>query len=91
MAETDQRLMILEYPRSPAGMKTFWLRIAKRGNSYELSASTDGESFQSHGLYTWGERAVKRIGLFANNGVESHNAPEMAATFDCFEVRTLTE
>ena len=78
-----------------------WLRVVKRRNRYVFSISLDGETFLTAtkafddpiGLHqrgvTWGKGSVKYVGLFANNG-GAVGAPEVDASFDFFEVRSLS-
>jgi tetratricopeptide (TPR) repeat protein len=80
--------------------KTVSLRVAKKGNRYTFSTSYDGKAFtqrihplnyetgQFHRGIAWGDGSVRRIGLFAINGPAS-GAPEIDASFDFFEVRSL--
>jgi tetratricopeptide (TPR) repeat protein len=86
---------------APLEFDDVWLRIAKKGNQYWFATSLDGKRydpigclqhdttglFQGHVM--WGDGAVARVGLFANNS--SHfEAPEIDACFDFFEVRSLS-
>jgi hypothetical protein len=83
------------------GVEKVWLRVAKRGNRYAFSTSLDGKSFISQeytlgdntGRFrddlTWGDGSVKRVGIFAKKGPKS-TAPEVDASFDFFEVRSLS-
>ena len=66
-----------------------WLRITKRGDRYEYSSSADGESYRSHGELPWGDGSPKWLGLVAENGSNS-SAPEIDASFDFFEVRSVS-
>jgi uncharacterized protein (TIGR03067 family) len=66
-----------------------WLRLTKRGSYYNFSSSTDGKSYRAHGELPWGDGAPKHVGLVAKNGGSSE-APEIDASFDLFEVRSLT-
>lgn len=65
-----------------------WIRIIKRGKTYERAYSIDGRRFVSAGEVDWGDGIPKRIGLFAKNGTGSET--EIDAAFDFFEVRSLT-
>jgi beta-xylosidase len=77
-----------------------WLRVTKRRNRYTFSTSHDGETFTSrnwpinhetarfHDGIAWGDGSVQQVGLFAVNGWRSR-APEVDASFDFFEVRSL--
>lgn len=65
-----------------------WIRIIKRGKSYERAYSIDGRKFVSAGEADWGDGAPQRIGIFAKNGTGQE--PEVDAAFDFFEVRSLT-
>ena len=65
-----------------------WIRIIKRGKSYERAYSLDGRRFVSAGEADWGDGSPEWIGLFAKNGPSQ--AAEIDAVFDFFEVRSLT-
>jgi regulation of enolase protein 1 (concanavalin A-like superfamily) len=75
-----------------------WLRVTKRRNRFELSASGDGVTFTpldpmrtrgvADSLATWGKGVVRRVGLFAGNG-SARDAEPVDASFDFFEVKTL--
>jgi hypothetical protein len=85
---------VLSFYRETAGQRTFehvgpfsghtkvWLRLAKRGNSYQYAASTNGKSFTTYGEKTWGDGAPKSIGLLASD------LPEVDVAFDSFELRS---
>ncbi len=77
-----------QYFAAPPALEGLWLRVTKSGNIYGLSTSLDGRSFFLHGVYAWDE-TVKHVGLFANNGPGS-TAPQIDASFDFFQVGTLT-
>ncbi len=62
-----------------------WLRITKRGTSYECSSSLDGKSFTVHAVENWGDGSPKQIGLFAINGSLTH-PPCVDASFEFFKV-----
>jgi len=65
-----------------------WIRVTKRGKTYERAYSTDGREFLSGGPVDWGNGAPKWIGIVAKNGPSG--ADEIDATFDFFEIRSLT-
>ncbi|MHC4111897.1 MAG: redoxin family protein, partial [Planctomycetota bacterium] len=65
-----------------------WLRVTKSGSWYTFSTSIDGKSFRNRGAFAWGDGLVKRVGILAINGLPS-KAPEINASFDFFEVRTV--
>jgi beta-lactamase regulating signal transducer with metallopeptidase domain/regulation of enolase protein 1 (concanavalin A-like superfamily) len=73
------------YIPSDRFFEKLWLRVTKRGNSYQCASSTDGESFNVHTVEHWGDGSPKRVGLFASNGSSTH-PPEVDASFDFFEV-----
>jgi beta-lactamase regulating signal transducer with metallopeptidase domain/regulation of enolase protein 1 (concanavalin A-like superfamily) len=73
------------YIPSDRSFKKLWLRITKRGNSYQCTSSTDGDSFIVHTIEHWGDGSPKQVGLFASNGSLTH-PPEVDASFDFFEV-----
>jgi hypothetical protein len=79
---------INELDRSKVEQDRAWLRIIKRGKSYERSYSSDGIEFVSAGEGEWGTGAPKWIGLVAKNGATG--AEEKDAVFDFFEIRSLT-
>jgi len=74
--------------QSEVEQQRLWIRIIKRGKTYERVYSTDGREFVSAGKQEWGNGAPKRIGLVAKNGTTGAN--DMDAVFDFFEVRSLT-
>ena len=65
-----------------------WLRLTKRGKSYERAYSTDGKKFLSAGKGDWGNRKPQWIGIFAKNGPNVSDGID--AVFDFFEFRSLT-
>jgi hypothetical protein len=77
-------------------LEKVWLRVTKRSNRFELSASKDGETFvplypmrTGNGpVVPWGTGTVRCIGLFAGNG-GAQNAASAEASFDFFEVKGL--
>jgi len=73
------------YIPADRSFEKLWLRVTKRGDSYQCSSSTDGESFAVHTIERWGDGSPGRIGLFALNGSLTH-PPEVDASFDFFEV-----
>lgn len=62
-----------------------WLRITKRGKSYECSSSVDGKSFTVRAVENWGDGSPRQIGLFAINGSLT-NPPGVDASFEFFKV-----
>jgi len=70
----------------PTGGKGLWLRLTKRGTSFEYASSTDGTKFNVHGEQTWASGAPKFLGLIAKNG--GREAAELDAQFEFFELRT---
>jgi tetratricopeptide (TPR) repeat protein len=82
------------------GLGRVWLRVTKLGNCYVFSTSFDGKRFFPTRYpfagrveyfdpdLTWGDGAVRQVGLVALNGWESQ-APEIDASFDFFEVRAV--
>jgi tetratricopeptide (TPR) repeat protein len=97
--ETGGHLINVYFGASRAAERV-WLRIIKRGNRYTLYTSPDGDSFIPmsplvwpltgvfQGYAVWGGGSVRRVGLFANNG-SGPIGPEIDASFDFFEVRSL--
>ncbi|HZY90491.1 MAG TPA: DUF1349 domain-containing protein [Gemmataceae bacterium] len=68
-------------------LKRVWLRLTKRGTTYEYASSTDGKSFTTHGRTEWGDGAPKKLGILAKNGGPA-GVPEVDACFDFFELRS---
>jgi tetratricopeptide (TPR) repeat protein len=97
--DTDGHVINVLFRASPAAERV-WLRIIKRGNRYTLYTSPDGDTFLPmtpmildlagvfQGYAVWGDGSVRRVGLLANNG-SGPVAPEIDASFDFFEVRSL--
>jgi hypothetical protein len=74
----------------PQELSRIWLRISKRGNQYVFSKSLDGEAFIPAGSPArWGDGSPEYIGLWALTG--SAEAPEIDASFDFFEVRSVPD
>ncbi len=70
-----------------SGLEKVWLRLTKRGKSYEYATSTDGKSFKVHGEQEWGDGAPKMLGILAKNG-GPEGVPEIDAQFEFFELRS---
>jgi len=98
--ETEGRYLHVSF-FAPLDLQRVWLRVTKRGNRYAFSTSLDGEAFSrmgypeqdSTGLFqgavAWGDGSVARVGVFAKNASEA-GAPEIDASFDSFEVTSLS-
>ncbi len=98
--ETEGRFSFVHFLAHPE-LERLWLRVTKRGNRFTFSTSLDGKTFlatrypehDSTGLFqrgvVWGDGSVRRVGLFAKNGTDI-TAPEIDASFDFFEVRSLS-
>ena len=71
---------------SESGLKKYWLRLTKRGESYEFAWSADGKKWNASGERAWGDGKPKQIGLIAKNG-GNKDAPEVDAAFEFFELR----
>jgi regulation of enolase protein 1 (concanavalin A-like superfamily) len=80
-------------------LEKVWLRVTKRMNSFELTASKDGATFTplapmrdtgepTGHMVPWGNGVVRRIGVYASNG-SAAEAELVDASFDFFEVKTL--
>lgn len=69
------------------GLKRLWLRLSKRGKTWEYATSTDGKTFTAHGEREWGDGAPKMIGILAKNG-GPEGVPELDAQFEFFELRS---
>jgi hypothetical protein len=77
--------------------QTMWLRIIKRGEVYELYNSIDGKTFlpikiyrgSSGNIFPCLPLPIKNIGIFTSNYITS-TAPEVDASFDFFEFKTLS-
>jgi regulation of enolase protein 1 (concanavalin A-like superfamily) len=93
--ETEGRPVFSWY-YAPQDQERVWLRVARRTNRFELSTSKDGETFTplspmrargvANNVLLWGNGAVRRVGLFANDG-SAPEAKPVDASFDLFEVR----
>jgi regulation of enolase protein 1 (concanavalin A-like superfamily) len=70
-----------------SNLQRVWLRLTKHGKSYEYATSTDGKSFNVHGVQEWGDGAPKMLGLVAKNGGPA-GVPEVEVSFDFFELRS---
>lgn len=79
---------ISDLDRTGVEQERTWIRIVKRGRSYERAYSADGNTFVSAGAEEWGDGDPTWIGLFAKNATEG--ADETDAAFDFFELRSLT-
>ena len=75
-----------EYAEANPEISKLWLRLTKRGNSYDYATSIDGERFVTHGTNDWGRGGPKQIGLIAKNGGPA-DTPEIDARFEFFELR----
>jgi hypothetical protein len=73
------------YIQADGPFDKLWLRITKRGKSYECSSSIDGKSFTVRAVENWGDGSPKQIGLFAINGSLT-NPPGVDASFEFFKV-----
>lgn len=89
IGETNGRARVVRDFRTHGELARVWLRVGKRGNSYQLATGLDGKSFQEHATVSWADGSVKTVGLFANTG-SGTGAPEIDAAFEFFEVKTLT-
>lgn len=65
-----------------------WLRMTKRGNSYQCNFSVNGKDDISLGKKEWGDGAPSRTGFLTKNG-GNPNAPEIETVIDYFEYRSL--
>jgi regulation of enolase protein 1 (concanavalin A-like superfamily) len=70
-----------------SGLKHVWLRLTKRGKSYEYATSTDGKTYVMRGEQEWGDGAPKLLGILAKNG-GPEGVPEIDAPFSFFELRS---
>jgi regulation of enolase protein 1 (concanavalin A-like superfamily) len=68
-----------------ANPKRFWLRVAKQGNDYQCSYSTDGWKFTVVGKLPWGDGAPKYVGFLAKNG-GTPDTPEIDAVIESFDL-----
>ena len=73
---------------SESGLKKYWLRLTKRGETYEFAWSADGKKWNVSGERAWGDGKPKQVGLIAKNG-GNKDAPERDAAFEFFELRGL--
>ncbi len=84
--ESDQQPqhdLVLDKP----GLNRFWMRVAKRGDTFRCALSTDGKKFEVVGEKPFGNGAVKYLGFLAKNG-GNPRAAEIDVSIDSFEVRT---
>lgn len=86
LREMDGESVIMHIP-PPPDVRDIWLRITKRGDSYEFAASTDGKEFRVYGAESWGDGAPDKVGIYAKNG-GPEGVPELDACFDFFEIRS---
>jgi hypothetical protein len=70
-----------------SGLKKVWLRLTKRGTSWEYATSSDGKEFTVHGERDWGDGAPKKLGFLAKNG-GPEGVTEIDAHFEFFELRS---
>lgn len=83
--ESDQQPehdLVLNKP----GLNRFWMRVAKRGDTYQCAWSTDGKNFEVVGEKTFGNGAPKYLGFLAKNG-GNPQAAEIEVFIDSFKVR----
>ena len=73
----------------PFDLDRLWLRVTKRGDTYECASSSDGEHFVSYADLAWDD-TPSQVGILAKNGSQQR-AAEVEAHFDSFELRPLTE
>ena len=83
VAEADGRPEHLPIESEP-GLNDYWLRVTRRGRSYEFAFSRDGKSWRPHGALAWAGTPA-RVGLIAKNGGDP-DAPEVDVAFDSFEL-----
>jgi RNA polymerase sigma factor (sigma-70 family) len=76
-----------EYAEANPEISKLWMRLSRRGTSYDYATSIDGERFVTHGTTEWGKTGPKMIGLIAKNGGEKE-VEELDARFEFFELRT---
>jgi hypothetical protein len=75
-----------EHADANAEITNVWLRLTKKGNSYDFATSIDGERFVSHGTSEWGKEGPKKMGLIAKNGGDKE-IEELDARFEFFELK----
>ena len=68
-----------------SGLKKVWLRLTKRGKSYEYATSIDGKGYEVRGEQEWGDGGPKMLGILAKNG-GPEGVPEIEAQFGFFEL-----
>jgi hypothetical protein len=70
----------------PAGTTSLWLRIAKSGNVWVESWSTDGSTYNFAANF-WQALAIGDIGIFAGNySNQTNSAPAFSTRIDSFSV-----
>jgi regulation of enolase protein 1 (concanavalin A-like superfamily) len=92
--EGERFILVLETAAKPehfpvegaAEARPVWLRLTRRGKTYEYASSADGKSFKVHGTQEWAG-AAKMLGLVAKNGGPA-GVPEVEASFEFFELRS---
>jgi len=97
--ETNKKIGFQQI-RARHDRKRVWLRVTKRGKHYAYAFSADGEAYAPVGEGDWGTGAPKWIGIYALNGGVADDpklgrynrfpATPIDATFDFFEIRSLT-
>ena len=88
LRETSQKSSF-QWSEANPPTERVWLRIIKRGKSYEHLYSYDGRQYTAVGEKTWGSGTPKWVGILAKNG-GNPEADDIAACFDFFELRRLT-
>jgi regulation of enolase protein 1 (concanavalin A-like superfamily) len=87
LREVDAESEIEHFP-VPDMSRGLWLRISRRGNSYDCESSIDGKTFTRHGRYDWeSKNGPKKLGILAKNG-GPEDTPSIEAVFDFFEFRS---
>ncbi len=82
--ESDQQPehdLILNKPR----LNRSWMRVAKRGNTFQCAFSEDGKEFEVVGEKPFGDGRVKYLGFLAKNG-GNPKAAEIDIRIDSFKV-----
>jgi regulation of enolase protein 1 (concanavalin A-like superfamily) len=62
------------------GLKKVWLRLTRRGTSWEFATSSDGKDFTSHGERDWGDGAPRKLGFLAKNGGPENAPPQCTSS-----------
>ena len=86
VAETVCKAEHVTPSSSESGLQKYWLRLTRRGDTYALDWSADGDKWVTGPEAKWGDGHPKRVGLIAKNG-GNKEAAERDAAFEFFDLR----